>query len=145
MDEIRPAGQRPETVSNGVTACRGIRGATSVDNPADGAALGVAVGEMLGQLLQDNRAAIEDIAAVIFTVTDDLHGVNPAAAARQHGFQAVPLLVVREHGGDDRVAHCLRVLVLLNTKVSQAELCHAYLRGARLLRPDLLASGADNP
>ncbi|MGA7172431.1 MAG: chorismate mutase, partial [Candidatus Dormiibacterota bacterium] len=100
-------------------------------------------GEMLGQILQDNGATTEDIAAVIFTVTDDLQGVNPAAAAREHGFQGVPLLVVREHGGDDRVAHCLRVLLLLNTKLSQAQLCHAYLRAAKVLRPDLLPSGGD--
>ncbi|HUY08889.1 MAG TPA: chorismate mutase [Candidatus Dormibacteraeota bacterium] len=145
MDKIKPGGRRPESESNGVTACRGVRGATSVDDPADGAALGEVVGEMLGQILQDNRAAIEDIAAVIFTITDDLQGINPAAAARQHGFQGVPLLVVRENGGDHRVAHCLRVLLLLNTKLSQAELSHAYLRGARVLRPDLLRAGADNP
>ncbi|HVB54537.1 MAG TPA: chorismate mutase [Candidatus Acidoferrales bacterium] len=144
MDEIRPGGQRPETVTAGSSACRGVRGATSVDDPADGAALAAAVGEMLGQILQQNQASTEDIAAVIFTVPDDLQGVNPAAAARRHGFESVPLLVVREHGGDERVARCLRVLLLLNTTLGQAEVRHAYLRGARVLRPDLLPAGADN-
>jgi chorismate mutase len=48
--------------------------------------------------------------------------------------------VVREHGGDRRVERCLRVLVLLNTELGQRELRHAFLRGARVLRPDLMAA-----
>jgi chorismate mutase len=145
MDKIKPGPQRPSTGVVGISACRGVRGATSVDDPADPGSLAAAVGEMLGQILEDNRASTADIAAVIFTVPNDLQGVNPAAAARGQGFESVPLLVVREHGGDDRVARCLRVLVLLNSTLGQAEVRHAYLRDASLLRPDLLAAGADSP
>ncbi|MGH7641486.1 MAG: chorismate mutase [Candidatus Dormibacteria bacterium] len=144
MDEKRPERERPEIAMRGVSACRGVRGATSVDEPTDGAGLATAVGEMLETILEQNQASTEDVAAVIFTVPDDLRGTNPAAAARGQGFASVPLLVVREHGGDDRVARCLRVLLLLNTTLGQSQLRHAYLRGARLLRPDLLASGADH-
>jgi chorismate mutase len=145
MDEIRSGPQKPSPGAVGVTACRGVRGATSVDDAADEETLDAAIGEMLEQILHGNQAATEDIAAVIFTVPDDLKGVNPAAAARSRGFESVPLLVVREHGGDDRVAHCLRVLVLLNSTLGQGEVRHVYLRGARVLRPDLLPAGADNP
>jgi monofunctional chorismate mutase len=90
--------------------------------------------------LDDNRAVREDVAAVIFTVSEDLTGTNPAAAARANGFESVPLLVVREHGGDQRVGRCVRVLVLLNTLLGQLEVRHAYLRGAEILRPDLQPS-----
>jgi chorismate mutase len=44
---------------------------------------------------------------------------------------------VREHGADARVARCLRVLLLVNTIRSQADIRHVYLRGAEVLRPDL--------
>lgn len=144
MDEIRPVNQRPAIDSVGTCACRGVRGATDVDDPADSMLLEAVVGEMLGQILEENHAGTEDIAAVIFTVPEDLIGANPAAAARSRGFESVPLLVVREHGGDQRVARCLRVLVLLNTNLTQAEVRHAYLRGARVLRPDLISVGGDN-
>jgi len=145
MEEIRPGPQGPPTGAGGVSACRGVRGATSLDHDLSGDAVATAVGEMLAQILHSNQASTEDVAAVIFTVTDDLPGVNPAAAARAEGFENVPLLVVREHGGDGRVARCLRALVLLNTTLGQSGVRHAYLRGARVLRPDLLTARADAP
>ncbi|MGC1184007.1 MAG: chorismate mutase [Candidatus Dormiibacterota bacterium] len=143
MDEPRPE-ERASRSDQPTSACRGVRGATSVDGGGD-RDLEAAVGELLGQILVQNRAKSADIAAVIFTVPDDLRGINPAAAARARGFQSVPLLVVREHGGDDRVARCLRVLVLLNTTRTQAQMVHAYSGGAELLRPDLVASGGNQP
>jgi chorismate mutase len=135
-------GSRHVAGSPVVAACRGVRGATTVDVQDHDDSLTEAVGEMLLKILEDNDAAREDIAAVIFTVSDDLAGTNPAAAARAHGFDSVPLLVVREHGGDQRVGRCIRVLVLLNTMLRQLDVRHAYLRGAEVLRPDLQPSGA---
>ncbi|MFZ0167911.1 MAG: chorismate mutase [Candidatus Dormiibacterota bacterium] len=139
MDE---SGSTQLVRSPGISACRGVRGATTVDVEAKDESLAEAVGEMLLRILGDNHAVREDVAAVIFTVSEDLAGTNPAAAARAHGFESVPLLVVREHGGDQRVGHCVRVLVLLNTVLGQMDLRHAYLRGAEVLRPDLQPTGA---
>ena len=87
--------------------------------------------------MAENGCRVEEIAAAIFTVPDDLAGSNPAAAAREHGWDRVPLLAVREHGGDQRAPRCLRILVLWNTSRSQADVRHRYLRGAAILRPDL--------
>jgi chorismate mutase len=117
-------------------ACRGIRGAVAAASaaPAD---VRTATGELLSRVLADNGAGVEDVAAAIFTLGDDLAGANPAAAARASGWGSVPLLMVREHGADDRVANCLRVLVLVNTGRSQAEIRHVYLGEAAALRPDL--------
>ena len=120
------------------TACRGIRGAITVDGP-DGVAR--ATRELLDAVTEANGCRPEDMAAVIFTVTDDLPGANPAAAARDGGWHDVPLLVVREHGADGAVPRCLRALAFWNTTRPQAEIRHVYLRGAAALRPDLTTEG----
>ncbi len=117
-------------------ACRGVRGATTVagDGPAE---VAEATTALLAALIDENRCRLEDLAAAIFTVPDDLSGGSPAAAARDAGWAGVPLLMVREHGGDTRVPRCLRVLLLWNTTRPQAEIRHVYLGGASVLRPDL--------
>ena len=119
-----------------VAAARGIRGAITVDS-IDQEAVHVAVAELLDAIVEVNGCATEDVAAAIFTLPDDLPVVNPAAAARALGWSLVPMLLVREHGGDTSVPRCLRVLVLWNTTATQAEIRHVYLRGAAVLRPDL--------
>ncbi len=119
-------------------ACRGLRGAITVNGEGPDAVRDATV-ELLKALVTGNGCEVEDIAAAIFTVPDDLAGSNPAAAARQSGWDRVPLLAVREHGGEARVPRCLRVLLLWNTSRPQADIRHAYLRGAAVLRPDLQA------
>jgi chorismate mutase len=117
------------------TACRGVRGATTLD-----AGLGAEESscvELLERMLESNGASVQDVAAAIFTLDDDLAGANPASAARAAGWDLVPLLMVREHGADDRVERCLRVLLLVNTDRPQTDIRHVYLRGAEVLRPDL--------
>jgi chorismate mutase len=121
--------------SDGI-ACRGVRGATTLGS-VDHDAVREGTAELLAELRKANRFDPEDVAAAIFTLTDDLVGANPAAAARSAGWDAVPLLLVREHGGDATVARCLRILLLVNTTLPQREVRHVYLRGARALRPDL--------
>ena len=123
-------------MGEGTTVCRGVRGAITVEGEGP-EAVEDAVGELIEVLLGSNGIGAEDLAAAIFTVPDDLIGANPAAAARAHGWSGVPLLMVREHGGDTRVPRCLRVLLLWNTSRSQSEIRHAYLRGADRLRSDL--------
>jgi chorismate mutase len=112
-----------------------VRGATTIDT-APGA-MDAGCIELLGRMLEANDVTVQDVAAAIFTLDDDLAGENPAAAARSAGWELVPLLMVREHGADARVSRCLRVLLLVNTTRSQAEVRHVYLRDAAVLRPDL--------
>jgi chorismate mutase len=127
-----------ETGSTMGMACRGVRGAITVDD-AGPAAIDGAVAELIDGLVEANGIRSQDLAAVIFTLPDDLLHLNPAAAARAHGWSGVPLLMVREHGGDTRVPRCLRVLLLWNTPRTQDEVRHVYLRGADALRPDLIS------
>lgn len=115
---------------------RGIRGGITVEDGGENA-VAEATAELLRALAAANDCRPDDVAAAIFTITDDLAGANPAAAARSGGWDAVPLLQVREHGGGLAVPRCIRVLVLWNTERSQAAVRHVYLRGAVALRPDL--------
>lgn len=114
-------------------ACRGIRGATVVDDRG----VEIVTAELLDAIVSRNGCALEDVAVAIFTIPDDLPQANPAAAARASGWELVPLLLVREHGGATAIARCLRVLVLWNTTRSQREIQHCYLGPAAALRPDL--------
>lgn len=131
--------------TNRPTSCRGLRGAVTVEG-AGPQAVRVAVERLLGRMVEANGCRLEDVTSVIFTVTADLAGSNPAAAARASGWGNVPLLTVCEHPGDTGVDRCIRVLVLWNSTLTQAEVRHVYLGGARALRPDLVpvaASEAD--
>jgi chorismate mutase len=120
-------------------ACRGVRGATVLADASQGA-MDEAAAELLAQLLHENGCGTQDVAAAVFTLPEDLIGTNPASSARAAGWEAVPLLAVREHGGDDRVPRCLRILLMVNTTRSQSDVRHVYLREAAVLRPDLARS-----
>jgi chorismate mutase len=74
---------------------------------------------------------------VLFTATDDIHSMFPAAAARKFGWGDVPLICARELEIDNATPRCIRVLVHLNTERTRRELHHVYLEGAVGLRDDL--------
>lgn len=116
--------------------CRGVRGATTVE--ADSAAeILAATREMLARMIKANGLLPEDIACTIFSVTPDLTAAFPAKAARELGWQHVPLLDAQEIPVPGGLPRCVRVLVLWNTERPQTEIHHVYLRGAEALRPDL--------
>ncbi len=91
---------------------------------------------LLRALQEANGFALEDIASVIFTTTDDLDAVYPARAARELGWLKVPLLGAREINMPGGLPRCIRVLIHWNTQRSQQEIHHVYLRDATRLRPD---------
>ncbi|MGI8792310.1 MAG: chorismate mutase [Acidimicrobiales bacterium] len=117
-------------------AVRALRGATTVD--ADTAEqIDARVQALVARMLERNDVDKEDLISVVFTATDDIHAMFPAAAARAVGLGDVPLLCARELdivGGEER---CVRVLMHINTDKARAELHHVYLEGARGLRDDL--------
>lgn len=119
---------------------RGIRGATTV--PADEPELILqATRELLEEILAENAGMRrEDIASAIFTVTDDLVSTFPAQAARQMGWDLVPMLCAREIPVPDSLPRVIRVLVHWNTPLPQSEIKHVYMREAVKLRPDLVAA-----
>ena len=116
---------------------RGIRGAISVEDGAP-EALHQATRELLLKMLEANGIqSYEELAAVIFTVTEDLTSAFPAEAARQIGMHRVPLLSAREVPVPGSLPRVIRVLALWNTDTPQDRVRHVYLREAVRLRPDL--------
>ena len=121
---------------------RGIRGATTAATNTS-AAIVTATGQLLREMIAANSVRAEDVVSVFFTTTSDLNGEFPAAAARALGWRKVPLLCATEIDVPGRVQSCIRVLMLVNTEVPQADIRHIYLEGAARLRPDL--SGEESP
>lgn len=123
-----------------MSAVRGIRGATSVtvDEPEEVLA---ATRELLEEILSANNIDhFDDIVSAIFTTTEDLCSTFPAEAARRLGMSQVPLLCAREIPVAGSMPMCIRVLLHVNTDLSQAEMRHIYLREARRLRPDVTSA-----
>lgn len=115
---------------------RGIRGATTCQ--AEEASILAATKELLSAILKANPALqTADIASAWFTVTSDLQFVHPAKAAREMGWNEVPLMCSRELDVPGSLAQCVRVLIHWNTELPQSAVKHLYLHAATQLRPDL--------
>ena len=116
---------------------RGIRGAITVEEDTP-EAIHQATRELLLKMLEANGIqSYEELAAVIFTVTEDLTSAFPAEASRQIGMHRVPLLSAREVPVPGSLPRVIRVLALWNTDTPQDRVRHVYLREAVRLRPDL--------
>ena len=118
---------------------RGVRGATTITKDGKEEVLS-ATCELLDAILTANPdLKTEDIASAVFTVTEDIASIYPALAARQMGWNLVPMMCVREIPVPDSLPLCIRVLIHWNTDREQQEIKHVYLRDAVQLRPDLAA------
>lgn len=116
---------------------RGLRGAITVEQDNREEIL-AATRLLLEELLKANPdLQPAEVASAIFTLTPDLVSVFPAAAARQLGWSAVPLLCMQEIPVPGALPRCIRVLIHWNTALPQAQIHSVYLRQAANLRPDL--------
>lgn len=116
--------------------CRGVRGATTVEENSREAIL-LVTRQMLALMIRRNGIESRDIASAIFTVTRDLDAEFPALAARQLGWLEVPLLCGYEIDVRGSLPMCIRVLVHWNTTKEQEAIRHVYIHDAVRLRPDL--------
>ena len=117
---------------------RGIRGAITVEGDKSDLIL-AATRELLGAIVIENPGLrTEEIASAFFTMTEDLVSVYPALAARQIGWEHVPMICAREIPVPGSLPFCIRVLVQWNTIFEQTVIKHIYLREAATLRPDLV-------
>jgi len=117
---------------------RGIRGATTVTSDDPDLIL-QATCELLEAILDENNGLhLEDIASALFTMTDDLASAYPALAARQMGWDQIPMMCAREIPVPQGLPRCIRVLIHWNTDKAQSAIKHVYLRNAIKLRPDLV-------
>ncbi len=115
---------------------RGVRGATCIgQNTAEGILDGTR--RLLLALQDANGFAVDDIVAAFFTVTPDLNAAFAATAARELGWDRVPLLGAVEADVPGALARCVRILLQVYTVRDALEVHHVYLGEAARLRPDL--------
>ena len=115
---------------------RGVRGATiATANEVD--AILAATRELLLAIRDANPSMHpEDVASILFTVTDELDSVYPAQAAHQLEWSGIPLICAREIPVPGGLPNCIRVMIHWNTDLPQGEIRHIYLKDAARLRPD---------
>ena len=116
-------------------ACRGVRGATSVDQNTPEEIL-KATRQLLALMIRQNDIHKEDVASALFSTTDDLDAEFPALAARQLGWLDVALMCTHELNVPGSLPRCVRVLVHWNTEKTPEEIVHVYIKDAARLRPD---------
>lgn len=116
----------------------GLRGAITVDRNESEEIL-AATTELMTEIIARNELEPENVVSCIFTATDDLDAVFPAAAARALGYDRVPLLCTREIPVPGSLARVIRVLIHYYAPEG-SEPQHVYLREARALRADLTAA-----
>jgi len=114
---------------------RAVRGAiTARENSRE--EIRQAANRLLTELLRRNRIKTRKILSILFSVTADLTRMNPAAAAREAGFSAVPLFCLQEAQIDGSLRRVIRVLVTYGGRRWRRPV-PVYLDEARTLRPDL--------
>lgn len=119
---------------------RAIRGATRLEQDS-AAEMAEAVTELLGDIIEGNGLAADDLVSIFFTATPDIHSGFPAAAARLMGLTDVPLMCAQELDIAGAMPLVVRVLLHVNTDRSRAEIWHPYLRGTDSLRASAEAEG----
>jgi chorismate mutase len=115
---------------------RAIRGAIQVEaNSTE--AISAGTKELLSEILRANSLAVDQVISVILTATPDLNAAFPAAAAREVGFEATPLLCAVEIDVLGALARVVRAMVTVETHLAANEISHIYLAGAKALRRDI--------
>ena len=116
---------------------RGIRGATCL-TADDADEMRDAVQELLREIVERNDLDGDRIVSIVLTGTPDLTSAFPAAGAREYGLVDVPLLCAQEMNVAGALPLTVRVLVHADLDRPRAEIHHVYLRGAEVLRQDLV-------
>jgi chorismate mutase len=117
-------------------AVRAVRGATQVGID-DREAVIDATAELVLAVLHRNQLDTDALISIIFTTTPDLTAEFPAYAARSIGITDVPFLCASEIAVPGAMPRIVRLLALVETELTRAEIRHVYLRGAAQLRTDL--------
>lgn len=119
---------------------RALRGAITVD-ANDAALILEATRTLLREMMLLNSLESEHLVSVIFTATPDLTAAFPARAARELGWNDVPLLCMSEMTVRGSLPRCVRVLMHAELPVETGRGRHVYLGEAAELRPDLTRCG----
>lgn len=123
-------------------AVRALRGATTVDRD-DVDEVKKRAGELLEGLLTRNDLQADDLISIFFTTTADISSIAPAAGIRALGYTDVPLLCVGEMPTEGGLPRCIRLMAHVETERPRSAMRHLFLRGAVVLRPDLVDDNDD--
>lgn len=117
---------------------RGIRGAITVKENTESEIYDAAE-RVARAVIEENEINPESVASVFISVTDDIDAGFPAKVIRSFdGWKYVPVMCMREIEVPNSLPKCIRVMFHVNTDLSQQDIKHVYLEGAKALRPDLL-------
>ena len=125
---------RPDTM--GPMTIRAIRGAMTLDRD-ERDHLHARTKELVEAIMRENALDTDAIVSVIFTCTPDIVSDFPAAAARDLGFGAVPLMCAQEMAVPGALPRVVRVMMHADTERPRDQISHVYLHDAVSLRRDL--------
>jgi len=116
---------------------RAFRGATQLtaDSKAE---MKEAVVELLKEVMAANSLENDDLISILFTATPDIRSDFPAAGVRELGLVDLPLICAQELDIQGALPRTIRLLIHANSPLLRSEVTHKYLRGAAVLRPDLV-------
>jgi len=115
---------------------RGVRGAIAVTRNTR-SEIFKATQRLLKKMVDINGIRKQDIASIFMTATTDLDADFPAYAVRQMGWKEVPLLCAQELDVPHGMPKVIRILLHVNTDITQDRIKHQYLNGTKKMRPDL--------
>ncbi|MBQ9081212.1 MAG: chorismate mutase, partial [Clostridia bacterium] len=113
-----------------------IRGAITVDADTP-KQIKEKTAKLLQAIAQENGLKEENIKAIIFSTTQDIHSYYPAKAARECGFEKASLFSAVEPDITGALPLCIRVMILAEGMMQEEK--HVYLGEARKLRKDISA------
>src|SRR5699024_11095273 len=116
---------------------RGFRGATTVKQNNEEEVV-LETKKLVEEMITINHIEPATISHVLFSVTDDLNATFPAKVSRLiEGWKYVPVMCMQEIDVPNSLRHCIRVMLVAKTDLSQKDVHHVFLNDAVQLRPDL--------
>ncbi len=118
-------------------ATRAIRGATQLAEDSESEMIS-AVTELLTEIMDRNGLTTDAFISILFTSTPDLVSCFPAKAARKLDLAEVPLMCAQEIPVPGALERVVRIMAHVDTPQERADVQHVFLRGAQVLRQDLV-------
>lgn len=113
-----------------------IRGAITVEkNTSDSILENTSL--LIKKMEEENNLLRENVISILFSATRDLDKVYPAKSARDLGYVNSGLMCFNEMAVEGSLDRCIRVMILYDSNAKQEDINHIYLKGAKILRPDL--------
>ncbi len=114
-----------------------VRGAVKIksDSSED---IQFGVVSLFEEIKERNSFTDQDIISLIISQTDDLLSANSASLLRKSKpLLEIPLFCVQECKCENSLPMVVRFLLHVNVQESTS-MCHCYIHGAEILRPDLI-------